>query len=84
VEYAGWHGLLRNMQKIIERTFNLKLILSDKPIFIVMGKLNKKIVVRITQRQLDFLVEETLKQNKSISQVVRKALVEHFIKKIVI
>lgn len=47
-----------------------------------MGKLNKKIVVRITQRQLEFLVEETLKQNKSISQIVRKALTEHFIKKL--
>ena len=57
-------------------------ILSDIPIFINMGKLNKKIVVRITQRQLEFLVEETLKQNKSISQVVRKALTEHFIKKL--
>ena len=58
------------------------MILSDKLIFIDMGKLNKKIVVRITQRQLEFLVEETLKQNKSMSQVVRKALVELFIKKI--
>lgn len=62
--------------------FNRKLILSDMPIFIDMGKLNKKIVVRITQRQLEILVEETLKQNKSISQVVRKALVEQFIKKL--
>jgi len=51
-------------------------------IFIYMGKLNKKIVVRVTQRQLEYIVEETLKQNKSISQVVRKALVEQFIKKL--
>ncbi len=54
----------------------------DKLIFIDMGKLNKKIVVRITQRQLEYLVEEAFKQNKSISQVVRKALVELFIKKL--
>ena len=47
-----------------------------------MGKLNKKIVVRITQRQLEYLVEETLMQNKSISQVVRKAILELFIKKL--
>jgi len=51
-------------------------------IFIYMGKLNKKIVVRVTQRQLEYIVEETLKQNKSISQVIRKALVEQFIKKL--
>jgi hypothetical protein len=51
-------------------------------IFMYMGKLNKKIVVRVTQRQLEYIVEETLKQNKSISQVVRKALVEQFIKKL--
>ena len=57
-------------------------ILSDIQIFIFMGKLNKKIVVRVTQRQLEYIVEETLKQNKSISQVVRKALVEQLIKKL--
>ena len=74
---------LNNRQfRIEEKTFDLKLILSDNLIFIDMGKLNKKIVVRITQRQLEYLVEETLKQNKSMSQVVRKALVELFIKKI--
>ena len=39
-----------------------------------MGKLNKKIVVRLTIRQLEFLVEETIKDNITISQVVRKAL----------
>jgi len=57
-------------------------ILSYNLIFIDMGKLNKKIIVRVTQRQLEYIVEETLKQNKSISQVVRKALVEQFIKKL--
>jgi predicted HicB family RNase H-like nuclease len=57
-------------------------ILSYNPIFIDMRKLNKKIVVRVTQRQLEYIVEETLKQNKSISQVVRQALVEQFIKKL--
>ncbi len=57
-------------------------ILSYNLIFIDMGKLNKKIVVRVTHRQLEYIVEETLKQNKSISQVVRKALVEQFIKKL--
>ena len=64
------------------RGINAIRILSDNLIFIDMGKLNKKIVVRITQRQLEYLVEETLKQNKSISQVVRKAIVELFIKKL--
>jgi hypothetical protein len=57
-------------------------ILSYNLIFIYMGKLSKKIVVRVTQRQLEYIVEETLKQNKSISQVVRKALVEQLIKKL--
>jgi len=47
-----------------------------------MGKLSKKIVVRVTQRQLEYIVEETLKQNKSISQVVRNALAQQFIKKV--
>jgi hypothetical protein len=46
-----------------------------------MGNLNKKIVVRLTQHQLEFIIKEALKQNKSISQVVRKALEEHFFKK---
>lgn len=50
-------------------------------IFIDMGKLNKKIVVRLTKRQLEFLVEETIKENRTISQVVRKALTEHNIKR---
>ena len=45
-----------------------------------MGKLNKKIVVRLTKRQLEYLVEETTKENITISQVVRKALTEHLIK----
>jgi hypothetical protein len=67
------------MYKISQGTIR---ILSDIQIFIYMGKLNKKIVVRVTQRQLEYIVEETLKQNKSISQVVRKALVEQFIKKL--
>jgi hypothetical protein len=66
----------------LARGINAIRILSDNLIFIDMGKLNKKIVVRITQRQLEYLVEETLKQNKSISQVVRKAIVELFIKKL--
>ena len=56
-------------------------ILSDKNIFIDMGKLNKKIVVRLTNRQLEYLVEETIKDNITISQVVRKALTEHLIKR---
>jgi hypothetical protein len=41
-----------------------------------MGNLNKKIVVRLTKRQLEYLVEETIKDNITISQVVRKALIE--------
>lgn len=56
-------------------------ILSDKNIFIDMGKLNKKIVVRLTKRQLEYLLEETIKENITISQVVRKALIEHLIKR---
>ncbi len=47
-----------------------------------MGKLNKIIVVRLTKRQLDYLVEETLKENITISQLVRKALTEHLIKRV--
>jgi hypothetical protein len=66
----------------ISRGIKTVRILSDIQIFIFMGKLNKKIVVRVTQRQLEYIVEETLKQNKSISQVVRKALVEQLIKKL--
>lgn len=50
-------------------------------IFIDMEKLNKKIVVRLTKRQLEYLVEETIKEKVTISQLVRKALTEHFIKK---
>ena len=56
------------------------MILSDNLIFIDMGKLNKKIVVRLTKRQLEYLVEETIKENITISQLVRKALTEHLIK----
>jgi hypothetical protein len=56
------------------------LILSDNLIFIDMGKLNKKIVVRLTKRQLEYLLEETIKENITISQLVRKALTEHLIK----
>ena len=56
-------------------------ILSDKNIFIDMGNLNKKIVVRLTKRQLEYLVEETIKENITISQLVRKALTEHLIKR---
>lgn len=58
------------------------MILSDKLIFIDMGKLNKKIVVRLTKRQLEYLVEEAIKENITISQVVRKALTEHLIKRV--
>ena len=47
-----------------------------------MGKLNKKIVVRLTKRQLEYLLEESLKENVTISQVVRKALIEHLIKRV--
>ena len=47
-----------------------------------MGKLNKIIVVRLTKRQLEYLVEETLKENITINQVVRKALIEHLIKRV--
>jgi hypothetical protein len=47
-----------------------------------MVKLNKKIVVRLTKRQLEYLVEETLKENITISPVVRKALIEHLIKRV--
>lgn len=57
-------------------------ILSDKNIFIDMGNLNKKIVVRLTKRQLEYLVEETIKENITISQLVRKALTEHLIKRV--
>lgn len=49
--------------------------MSDNLIFIDMGNLNKKIVVRSTKRQLEYLVEETVKDNITISQVVRKALI---------
>ena len=56
-------------------------ILSDKNIFIDMGNLNKKIVVRLTKRQLEYLVEETMKENITISQLVRKALTEHLFKR---
>jgi predicted HicB family RNase H-like nuclease len=45
-----------------------------------MKNLNKKIVVRITRRHLEFILEETEKQNKSISQLVRKAITEHLLK----
>ena len=50
-------------------------------IFIDMGNLNKKIVVRLTKRQLEYLVEETIKENITISQFVRQALTEHLIKR---
>lgn len=56
--------------------------MSDKLIFIDMGKLNKKIVVRLTKRQLEYLLEETIKENITISQIVRKALTEHLIKRV--
>lgn len=56
--------------------------MSYNPIFIDMGKLNKKIVVRLTKRQLEYLLEESLKENVTISQVVRKALIEHLIKRV--
>ncbi len=56
--------------------------LFENPKFIDKGKLNKKIVVRVTQHQLEHIVEETLKQNKSISQLVRKTLVDQLIKKL--
>ena len=52
-------------------------------IFIDMGNLNKKIVVRLTKRQLEYLVEETIKENITIIQVViPKALIEHLIKRV--
>lgn len=51
-------------------------------IFIDMGNLNKKIVVRLTKRQLEYLVEEMIKENITISQLVRKALTEHLIKRV--
>ncbi len=57
-------------------------ILSDENIFIDMGNLNKKIVVRLTKCQLEYLVEETIKENITISQLVRKALTEHLIKRV--
>lgn len=47
-----------------------------------MGNLNKKIVVRLTKRQLEYLVEETIKENITISQLVRKSLTEHLIKRV--
>lgn len=47
-----------------------------------MGKLNKKIVVRLTNSQLEYLLEETVKDNITISQVVRKALTEHLLKRV--
>lgn len=47
-----------------------------------MEKLNKKIVVRLTKPQLKYLVEETIKDNITTSQVVRKALTEHLIKRV--
>ncbi len=52
------------------------IFLYDIDIFIDMGKLNKKIVIRVTRRQLEHIVLETIKQKKNISQVVRKALNE--------
>jgi hypothetical protein len=58
------------------------LILSDENIFIDMGNFNKKIVVRLTKRQLEYLVEETVKENITISQLIRKALTEHLIKRV--
>jgi len=41
-------------------------------IFIDMGNLNKKIVVRLTKRQLEYIVDETTKENITISQLVRR------------
>ncbi len=58
------------------------MILSDENIFIDMGNFNKKIVVRLTKRQLEYLVEETVKENITISQLIRKALTEHLIKRV--
>ena len=57
-------------------------ILSYIIIFIDMGNLNKKIVGRLSKRQLEFLVEETIKENITISQLVRKAITEHLIKRV--
>ena len=54
----------------------------DIAIFIDMGKLNKKIVIRVTRRQLEHIVLETIKQKKNISQVVRKALNEQLTSKV--
>ena len=49
--------------------------MSGNLILIDMRKLNKKIVIRLTKRQLKYLVEETIKENITISQVVRKTLI---------
>jgi hypothetical protein len=46
-----------------------------------MGNLNKKIVVRLTKPQLEYFLGETIKENIAISQLVRKALTEHLIKR---
>ena len=49
------------------------IFLYDIVIFIDMGKLTRKIVIRVTRRQLEHIVSETIRQKKNISQVVRKA-----------
>ena len=69
----GEYGTAR--YHIWKSKFNL-IFLYDIAIFIDMGKLNKKIVIRVTRRQLEHIVLETIKQKKNISQVVRKALNE--------
>ena len=46
-----------------------------------MGKLTRKIVIRVTRRQLEHIVSETIRQKKNISQVVRKAINEQLTNK---
>jgi hypothetical protein len=47
-----------------------------------MRKLTRKIVIRVTRRQLDQIVSETIRQRKNISQVVRKAINEQLTSKV--
>jgi predicted HicB family RNase H-like nuclease len=42
-----------------------------------MGHLSKKLVIRISRRQLDVIINESIAQKKPISQIVRKAIKEY-------
>ena len=51
-------------------------------IFIDFGNIRIKIAVRLTKRQLEYIVKETTKENITIRQLVRITLMEHLIKRI--